>query len=451
MNTRGFRRLAAAWVLLGLGASAPAGRVLLVCNAGSGCPSGFAVDGNVMFADLNAAANHAQDGDTILIWPGVYHSQAKIRANDVVVRGMDRYGVVLDGSGRTLGIGLTGGDDAGLTTYRNVSFENMSGREYRSQPFFLVNLRGYSARYLTGYNTDSYGIYAFQSTGDANAPSSISLSYASGNADSGFYIGGCQPCNAVIDRVWSEHNALGYSGTNAGGNLTLENSEWNGNVTGILPNTLPSEPDSPQRGAVIRNNLVHDNNNATAPGTGLTGLAPLGVGIGVAGGWDNQIFGNDVFGHKHFGIALFWLETPPIGNKVFSNTLAANLEADLADIGPGSVNNCFSDNVDRVLGEPTSEPPMIQTLNSCANPVQAAEFPNPTFVTNVAGITEPRNPGPQPDPPTPLDHARVNTDLRRAAVACMPNPCAGIGVNAFCSGGSPVAGARSAECAASGT
>jgi hypothetical protein len=38
-------------------------------------------------------------------------------------------------------------------------------------------------------------------------------SYASGSPDSGFYIGQCDPCHAVITDVLAEHNALGFSGT----------------------------------------------------------------------------------------------------------------------------------------------------------------------------------------------------------------------------------------------
>jgi hypothetical protein len=233
----------------------------------------------------------------------------------------------------------------------------------------------------------------------------------------------------------------------------IQNSEWDNNIAGIVPNTLPSEPYGPQRGAVIKGNVIHDNNNNTAPADELTGLAPLGTGILIAGGWQNQIFGNTIFSHKHYGIALSWLETPPMHNQIFSNTVYDNLEVDLADVGPGSVNNCFSNNVDpgQAGGEPTSQPPMIQTLNSCANPVQVAQEPNPTFVTNVAGVTEPRSPGDpftQPAPPTPLS-SEANTILRKQAVACMPNPCVGIPDNTFCSSGQPVAGAESAECAAS--
>lgn len=449
---------------LAFGAWPAAADTLLVCNAGNDCPAGFDPAGNANhFATLAAAvaAANVDGNDTILLWPGTYNEAVRITASNVTVRGMDRYGVILDGDGAGGGTGITSGLDEGSTLVSNVTFENMSGRGYPSQPFFWVNTVGWAGRWLTAYDNGGYGVYAFASTGDANQPSEMRYSYASGNADSGFYIGGCLPCNAVIDTVWAENNALGYSGTNAGGNLVLQNSEWNDNLTGILPNTLPSEPAGPQRGAVIRSNVVHDNNNASAPTTGLTGLAPLGTGIGVAGGWLNQIYGNWIYDHKHYGVALTWLETPAMHNQIFSNTLWKN-EFDLTDVGPGSVNNCFSKNVRREGGtgeaqEPTSDPPMLQMLNSCDNPAQVAQSLNPMFALNVVGVTEPRTPGdpPPPSPTTPSTLAtRSDTDAHNAAIrtqalACMPDPCAGITDAVFCPAGEPATGAQSPECAGS--
>ena len=74
--------------------------------------------------------------------------------------------------------------------------------------------------------------------------------YASNFSDSGYYIGACPDCNAVINRAHSEYNALGYSGTNSGGHLLIENSEWDNNKTGFVSNSQNSaDPPSPQNGA----------------------------------------------------------------------------------------------------------------------------------------------------------------------------------------------------------
>jgi hypothetical protein len=108
-------------------------------------------------------------------------------------------------------------------------------------------------------------------------------SYASGHPDSGFYIGQCYPCHAVIDDVVAEGNALGYSGTNAGGDLKIVNSVWRNNMSGIVPNTLDSELLAPQREVYIAGNLVEENNNRHAPAKDLQ-YPSIGTGILLAGG-----------------------------------------------------------------------------------------------------------------------------------------------------------------------
>ena len=104
---------------------------------------------------------------------------------------------------------------------------------------------------------------------NAGQPSAFAYVYGSWNADSGIYIGGCRDCHAVITNSQAEKNAIGYSGTNAGGELLIINSEWDHNATGLVPNTLTSEPDPPQDGVTITSNYIHDNNDADVPGSGI--------------------------------------------------------------------------------------------------------------------------------------------------------------------------------------
>ena len=58
-------------------------------------------------------------------------------------------------------------------------------------------------------------------------------------------------CNAVISNSVVEGNALGYSGTNAGGHLYIINNIWKDNMAGIVPNTLDSEPNPPGKETTI--------------------------------------------------------------------------------------------------------------------------------------------------------------------------------------------------------
>ena len=101
---------------------------------------------------------------------------------------------------------------------------------------FWTGVKGYRASYVTATNNEVYGLYAFDSTDGL-----MERSWASGSYDAGFYVGQCKPCDAVIDGVVSQDNGLGYSGTNAGGNLHIVRSVWRHNVAGIVPNTVDSE------------------------------------------------------------------------------------------------------------------------------------------------------------------------------------------------------------------
>jgi len=62
--------------------------------------------------------------------------------------------------------------------------------------------------------------------------------YASNFNDSGLYIGACQDvCDQTVNHAHAEYNALGYSGSNSGGRLLVENSEFDNNEDGFDTNS----------------------------------------------------------------------------------------------------------------------------------------------------------------------------------------------------------------------
>jgi plastocyanin len=302
-------------------------------------------------ATIQGAVNAAKPGDVILIGPGTYHEAVRVMTPYLTIRGTDRNAVILDGE-------LMLPNAIHVIEADGVVVENLTTRHYRVNGVYWSGVQGYRGSYLTAYANGDYGIYAFNSTWGR-----IEHSYASGHPDSGFYIGECYPCHAVITDVLAEGNAIGYSGTNAGGDLLIVNSEWSDNMGGIVPNTLDSELLAPQHGASIAGNWVHDNNNTNAPAKRL--LWPsLGVGILVGGGRNNEIRGNLVEDHISYGIALMpnidanlWLSS---GNRVEGNVVQRSGRADLALGAPGGGQDCFSGN-----DYDTSAPVGIETLNGC--------------------------------------------------------------------------------------
>jgi Phospholipase_D-nuclease N-terminal/Right handed beta helix region len=302
---------------------------------------------------IQSAVDAAEPGGLVLISPGVYEEAVVVRTPFLTIRGLDRNRVVLEGGGQLAnGIEVVQAD--------GVAIENLTARHYLGNGFVWRTVFGYRGSYLTAYNDGAYGLFAFDS-----AFGQFDHSYASGHPDSGFYVGQCDPCHAVVTAVLAENNAVGFSGTNASGDLRVVNSEWRDNLAGIVPNTLDSEQDAPQRDALIAGNWVHDNNNADAPSFELE-YPSLGIGIVVNGGRDNVVTQNLVEGHERFGIALLaspderiWLTE---GNEIRDNVVRRSGQADLALGAPSAGGDCFAGNT-----FDSSLPPAIEWRAACGS------------------------------------------------------------------------------------
>ncbi|HEV8374244.1 MAG TPA: right-handed parallel beta-helix repeat-containing protein, partial [Actinomycetota bacterium] len=243
-------------------------------------------------------------------------------------------------------------------TADGVAVENLTVRNALINGLFWTGVRGYRASWVTAYNNKDYGIYAFDSVDGV-----FEHSYASGSPDAGFYIGQCHPCDAVIDQVTAEHNALGYSGTNAGGSLQIVRSVWQANWAGIVPNTLDSELLPPFREVDVVANLVVANGNRQAPGKTLQWGA-FGNGIVLGGGNDSRVERNVVKDHPNHGILVtpnldqhFWTSSR---NRVSGNLVSGSGRADLALAAPAGAGNCFSGNQAR-----TSIPVGLELFQPC--------------------------------------------------------------------------------------
>jgi plastocyanin len=300
---------------------------------------------------VQEAVDRAEPGGLVLVAPGVYREAVVVTTPYLTIRGVDRDRTILDG-----GFELANGIH--VVEADGVAVENLTARRYLLNGFYWTGVFGYRGSYLTASSNGDYGIYAFGSRYGR-----FEHSYASGSPDAGFYIGGCDPCDAVITDVLAEHNALGYSGTNAGGNLAIVNSEWRENLAGIVPNTLDSQPFAPQGDALIAGNHVH-HNNATTVDAKEYGYVPFGMGIVVAGGRDNRVVGNLVEAQATYGIAVIpildrrlW---PSGGNLVEGNVVRDSGRADLGLAAPSAGGDRFCGN-----DAGSSQPAAIELLYPC--------------------------------------------------------------------------------------
>ena len=352
------------------------------------------------YKTIQAAVDASDSGDIVLISPGTYTEAVKVSIDNITIRGEDRNAVILDGEhsrANGLYVGANGVTIENLTvrnyTQNGVVFNGIEAAsrrdgidptvEYGREDTSLV---GYAARWVTSYNNGLYGIYAF-----AARDGVIEDSYVSGHPDSGVYIGQCNPCRAVVQRVTAELNAIGYYGTNASGDVWVINSTFRRNRLGIAPNSQQMEKLAPQSGATIAGNLVVDNDDPEAP------VIPdgfFGGGIAIGGGGRNVVVRNRVMGHNYAGIVLTSMNPfLPKDNRIEGNIVEDNaIDLLWAPKGAtGADGNCF---VGNTFG--TSRPAQIETRMPCAgaadvsaNDVADVTFAGPRDRIDYRTITPP--------------------------------------------------------------
>jgi len=300
---------------------------------------------------IQDAVDVAEPGDLVSIASGTYNESVTVRTPSLVIRGEDRNSTVIDGE-----FELSNGFHV---VADGVAIENITARNFQVNGFYWTGVTGYRGSYITAHNNGDYGIYGFDSVDGL-----FDHVFASGNRDSGIYIGQCYPCNAVVTDSVSIENGLAYSGTNAGGDLYLINSYWADNMGGIAPNSLDSELYPPHREVYIGGNTVINNNNGDAPTKGLARLA-WGEGIVLAGGEGDLVEKNLVVNHDRLGIVTNVLPDKNIwwasDNVVRNNVIAGTGFGDLGLVGPLSKGNCFEDN--KMAG--WTYPPLLNLYHTC--------------------------------------------------------------------------------------
>jgi hypothetical protein len=424
------------------------------------------------YQSLQAAVKAAHAGDWILVGPGDYKTKPSAISHPVGfpkfpagvlitkarlhIRGMNRNTVIVDGTkpgstvcsraGKAQNFGYrVAGKPSGLNGLMvwkapNVSIENLTACNFLGGSQVAGNQiwwnggeagriggYGYVGTYLSATSTyfkseataATYGIFSSNWNGG-----SWDQMYASNFNDSGYYIGACQQvCNQTMNHAHAQYNALGYSGSNAGGRLLIQNSEFDHNEDGFDTNSQNGDNPPPQNGAcpagvkppvpgapscwVFTHNYVHDNNNPNVPAAGTAAAGPVGTGMSVSGARNNTIMNNRFVRNGAWGVIFvaFPDQGPPCtggtpnfpllgpgsclydqwGNALIGNQFSHNggfgnpTNGDFAELNleSGHPTDCYQGNTEQGGGSPTSSPAGLQQSHPTCDGSPAAGSTGP--------------------------------------------------------------------------
>jgi hypothetical protein len=356
-------------------AACAAGVALLAAGALAGCggDSGWtARDVPGEYPTIQAAVNAARPGDLVRIAPGVYHQQVVVPAakHDVVLRGVDRNRVVLDGD--------RGQRYDGIAVHADgVAVENLTVRGFGSDgvlfappPDAQKPLNGWRASFVTVTNNGLHGIDALEARGGT-----IDHVLASGHGAAGLRVGRCHPCNLLVTDSVAERGMAGFEGVNAGGNVVIAHSMFRDNRVGVLLESAGPEEALHQQDATVVGNVIANNANRHAAGRGDA----FGVGVLVRGGRRDGLARNRITGHPGVGVLLTAADDVPAAEDSVQGNLLRGNRIDLALAPhPGqrtSKGSCFAQN-----RFSTSLPDDIEKALPCQSdvPLQAPDPPLPS-------------------------------------------------------------------------
>ena len=333
--------------------------LILAAGALGGCGQGSAQSARQSVvrvpadaATITAGLGKLADNGLLLISPGVYREAVTVDIPGVTIRGTDRNGVVIDAEGtRPNGIVVTSdGVTVQNLTVRGATFYGLlvtgmpgggtgrtDGGYAKLDPEKFPPVQRFRVDHVTAGNNGLYGIYAFDAQHGV-----IENSYASGSADSGFYVGQCRQCDITVRANVAERNAVGFENANASDSVYIVGNRWSGNRIGMTMLSSYQEAFVPQRGNTVAGNVIVGNTATDSPAQASGGF---GIGIGISGGQDNTFQANLISGNPQAGVLINNAEDiPATGNRITGNSFADN-GIDVADSSTAqapSKGNCLS-------------------------------------------------------------------------------------------------------------
>lgn len=244
---------------------------------------------------IQDAVAKAQNGDTIMVFPGVYNETVYIDKDDISL-----IGVVIEGSWPTFD-GEKKLNDAILYSGNGTVIENFTIINYKGNGIMGQAGNNFIIRNNLIRDAGVYGIFPQFGTNGV-----IEHNVLSGIEDAAIYVGMCDNIDVRHNEVYG--NVAGIEIENSRHAL-VENNYVYDNAGGILVFALPGLPIKTTYDVVVRNNFVVNNNHENFATEGsIVSTVPKGTGMLILAADDVVIENNIISGNDNAGIIITSLD-----------------------------------------------------------------------------------------------------------------------------------------------
>jgi cytochrome c peroxidase len=265
---------------------------------------------------IQQAVDCAEQGDTILVPPGIYKERVVIDTNGITLRGITdepdmcpvqtTEAIFLAGDaapnwpileGDVDGDGESDLSDGVIASSNNFTMEYFVMRNYTGNGVLVDGSRNVTIRHTYSENAGLYGVYTVRSTNVL-----VECNVGTLMTDAAIYVG--QSRDIVVRNNLVYDNIAGIEIENSAYAKVYENETWD-NVGGLLVFLLTNLRSRVSTHVDVYDNYVHDNNRSKGDtNTGLVAMTPIGTGVLLLGTDYSEVYNNRIENNDSYGIAI---------------------------------------------------------------------------------------------------------------------------------------------------